>query len=490
MKLKNCRLSEEEFLKERKTVLNLWTTGREIENLDEALEFQKGLPNEQNAAIVLAQAKKEERTLAQPRGGVNLIHEHIEILKTLEREGGADLLPTTIDSYTRNARYAQVQEAIEANMKQGGPSLLNGLPIVNLGVGQGRKIRKAVSSPLVARTCAPYPRLLAEILLASGFTSMEGGGITCHIPYTKTDCLDESIRRWQYVSRLIGFYQKHGVPLHRESYGPMTGVLVPPCIAIAVSTLECILDCEQGVENYSLGYGMGGNISQDVVAIKAIEDVCREYLTRLGYGGITLTTYFHQFMGAFPRDELKASNLISLGAVIGALSNATVIITKSTHEAYGIPTPKNNAEGIRSTKHVIKMLNEQKYPWSEEMILEEQMIKGASRAILDKTLALGDGDAAIGAVRAFEAGVLDVPFSPSNYNKNLLISCKDGEGAIRITDPGNVPIPKAVLEYESEKIKERIERQGVQMGYKMLLEDILALSWEGEAEASTAADFK
>jgi methylaspartate mutase epsilon subunit len=181
-------------------------------------------------------------------------------------------------------------------------------------------------------------------------------------------------------------------------------------------------------------------------------------------------------MGAFPQDEAKASSLISLGAVIGALSDATVIISKSTHEAYGIPTGENNAEGVRATKHVVNMLNGQKYPWSTEMALEEQMIKAASRAILDRALELGDGDAAIGAVRAFEAGIIDVPFSPSTNNRSLLISCKDGEGAIRITDPGNVPIPKEVLAYESEKMKERMEKQGVEGDYKMILEDILVFT--------------
>ena len=479
MTIENRRLTEEEFLEERKEVLKLWPTGIAIEELDEAVEFQKNVPKEKNAAIVLARAKRENQTLVQPRGGVNLINEHIEILRTLEKYGGADLLPSTIDSYTRNARYDEAQKAIDANMKQGGPSLLNGLPAVNLGVTTCRKIIENISVPLVGRTCAPYPRLLSEILMASGFTSMEGGGITCLIPYTKNDSLEKSIRRWQYVARMMRYYSDHGgIPIHRESYGPMTGVLVPPCITIAISVLECILDCEQGVKNYSLGYGMGGNIQQDVVAIKVIEDICREYLKRLDYQDITLTTYFHQYMGAFPRDEVKASSLISLGSMIGALSNATLIITKSTHEAHGLPTGNNNAEGLRITKHIINMMKGQKYLWSEEMMLEEYMIKKASRAILDKTLELGDGDAAVGTVRAFEAGVLDVPFSPSKYNKSLLLSYKDMAGAIRIAEPGNVPVPGEVLEYESTKISERMKTQKIKHGYKMLLEDILILTGE------------
>jgi len=69
-----------------------------------------------------------------------------------------------------------------------------------------------------------------------------------------------------------------------------------------------------------------------------------------------------------------------------------------------------------------------------------------------------------------------MPFSPSNYNRNLLISHKDLGGAIRISNPGNVPIPKEVMLYETEKIKERAEIHKIEPGYKMLLEDILAFT--------------
>ena len=43
MELKNRRLSEDEFLKERKEVLAQWPTGKDVD-LDEAIAFHKGLP--------------------------------------------------------------------------------------------------------------------------------------------------------------------------------------------------------------------------------------------------------------------------------------------------------------------------------------------------------------------------------------------------------------------------------------------------------------
>ena len=44
---------------------------------------------------------RKKKLLLQPRAGVALIDEHIRLLKYLETEGAADLLPTTIDAYTR-----------------------------------------------------------------------------------------------------------------------------------------------------------------------------------------------------------------------------------------------------------------------------------------------------------------------------------------------------------------------------------------------------
>ena len=477
MEITHHKWSEKKLLAEREAVLKQWPTGKQIIDLEESIAYHKSMPESHNAAFVLNLAKTDGKTLIQPRGGVNVVDEHIHLLKTLEIKGGADLLPTTIDSYTRNARFEEAQRAIEQSEVKGNKSVLNGLPAVNVGVKEIRRIREQTNAPLVGRTCAPYPRLLAEILLAGGFTSMEGGGITCLIPYTKTDSLELSIKRWQYVSRLMRYYYDHGgIKLHRESYGPCTGVLIPPCITIVISILECILDCEQGITNYSLGYGMGGNLTQDLVAIKVMEDVCREYLELKGYKDIELTTYFHQYMGAFPDDEEKALSLIMLGATIGALSNATVIITKSTHEAHGIPTAENNAQGCRITRNIINMVSAEKFEGTDKMKKEEIMLKKATRRILDRIYEIGDGDAAVGTVRAFKSGILDMPFSPSNYNKNLLISHKDLNGAIRIYNPGNVPIPKEVMAYETQKIKERAKTQKIEPGYKMLLEDILAFT--------------
>lgn len=98
MELKNKKWTDEQFFKEREEVLKQWPTGKDVD-LQEAVDYLKKIPTEKNFADKLVRAKEAGVTLAQPRAGVALINEHITLLKHLQDEGGADLLPSTIDAY-------------------------------------------------------------------------------------------------------------------------------------------------------------------------------------------------------------------------------------------------------------------------------------------------------------------------------------------------------------------------------------------------------
>ena len=102
MELKNKKWTEEQFLEMRKKVLATWRTGSDSElDFENAIEYLKSVPEEKNFAIKLAKAKENKsRTLVQPRAGVPVISSHIKLLQHLEASG-ADFLPSTIDSYTR-----------------------------------------------------------------------------------------------------------------------------------------------------------------------------------------------------------------------------------------------------------------------------------------------------------------------------------------------------------------------------------------------------
>ena len=65
----NRRLSDEEFFAERKQVLSRWKTGKEIEDLDEAVAYCKKLPDSKIAARQVDRAMKAGKPLISPRSG-------------------------------------------------------------------------------------------------------------------------------------------------------------------------------------------------------------------------------------------------------------------------------------------------------------------------------------------------------------------------------------------------------------------------------------
>jgi methylaspartate mutase epsilon subunit len=473
VELKNKRWSSEQFQAQRKEVLSAWPTGANVD-FAEAVTYHLTLPPSKVFACKLEQGKKEGLTFAQPRAGVALLAEHIELLRYLQDEGGADFLPTTIDSYTRQNRYQEAEQGI-AESRNLGRSMLNGFPAVNHGVAACRTVVEAVDVPVQVRHGTPDGRLLAEITLAGGFSDYEGGGISYNIPYSKSVPLENTILYWQYVDRLVGEYESQGVRINREPFGPLTGTLVPPCISHSVAIIEALLAVEQGVKSVTLGYGQCGNLIQDIAALRTLEELGKKYLTDQGYPDVILTTVFHQWMGGFPQDESKAFGVISWGAAIAALAGATKVIVKTPHEAVGIPTKEANAAGIKTTKQVLNMLRDQKYVSTSDLEQEMEIIRQETRCIIERIFALGDGDLAQGVVRSFQAGVIDIPFAPSRFNAGKLLPARDNHGAVRLLDYGNLPFSKELVDFHREKIAQRGRAENRSPSFQMVIDDIYAI---------------
>ena len=230
MELQNKRIPDDVFYKLRQEVLTQWPTGKDVD-LQEAVDYHKSMPESRLFGKKLLDAKKAKHTLVQPRAGVPVIEEHIKLMQFLQDKGEADLLPTTIDSYTRQNRYQEAENGISESIRLG-RALMNGFPAVNHGVANCRRVVESVNTPLQVRHGTPDARLLTEITYAGGFTSYEGGGISYNLPYCKNIPMERTIRDWQYVDRLTGLYEEMGVSINREPYGPLTGTLVPPCTAM------------------------------------------------------------------------------------------------------------------------------------------------------------------------------------------------------------------------------------------------------------------
>ena len=473
MEISNKKLSTDAFFAERKEVLGHWHTGKGVD-FDEAVSYQRSIPREKRFGLKMAQAAEQNVTLIQPRAGVALYEEHIELLRFLESEGEADLLPTTVDSYTRLNRYNEAETGIEKS-KETGRSMLNGFPIVNYGVDICRKVTSSLQNPVQVRHGTPDARLLTEISIAGGFTSYEGGGISYNIPYSKNHSLEKTIAHWQYTDRLVGLYEEAGVSINREPFGPLTGTLISPCISNSVAIIESLLAATQGVKDITVGYGQCGNLIQDVAAIRSLNILTREYLDKFGFNDVRVTTVFHQWMGGFPQDEAKAFGVISWGAAAAVLAKATKVIVKTPHEAMGVPTKEANAAGLRASKQLVSMLKDQDFRSIPAVVAESEIIMKEMRCILEKVEELGKGDFAVGTVAAFEAGVLDVPFAPSRYNAGKVMPARDNVGAVRFLETGNMPFTQDLIDFHRQKLEERARYEKRAVSFQMVIDDVYAI---------------
>jgi len=472
VEIKNKKIERQTYMDGREEILAAWPTGRGV-SIEEGVKYQQSLPESKNFASVLNKAVAEKRVLIQPRAGVALVDEHIELLKFLEEE--SDLLPTTIDAYTRLNRYDEAQKGIDKS-RAAGHSLLNGFPAVNHGIESCRKIIEAIDKPVEIRHGTPDARLLAEISYAAGFNSFEGGGISYNIPYAKNVPLEKSIRDWQYIDRLTGIYQEEGITINREPFGPLSGTLVPPFVSHSIAIIEGLLALEQGVKSLTLGYGQAGNMIQDIAAMQTLTELAHKYFTEAGHKDYELSTVLHQWMGGFPEDEARAFSVIAWGSVVANFAGATKVIVKTPHEASGIPTKEANLQGLKATRQMIQMTHDQCHFNITELAMEKEMIHREVDAIMSAVFAAGDGALAVGAVRAFEAGIIDAPFAPAACNYGKMLPVRDNTGAVRIFETGNTPLPADVIDYHREKINERAAVEERDPCFQMVIDDIYAIS--------------
>ena len=226
--LSEARLPDDLFAQMRRENLARWPTGARVD-FDEAVDVQLALPAHKQLGNVMRRAVAERRCLTQPRGGFGTFALQRELMVALDREGHADVVPTTTDSYTRNEQWDKAQKGIEES-ERAGRSMLNGYPIVNYGVERARELIAAIDKPAIMLTGTTMPKLTSEIAFAGGYSGYLGSGIAYTTSYIKDLSITEGIRNYQYLDRLAALYAEHGVELHRRQPGFLTGTNVPPGI--------------------------------------------------------------------------------------------------------------------------------------------------------------------------------------------------------------------------------------------------------------------
>jgi methylaspartate mutase epsilon subunit len=248
--------------------------------------------------------------------------------------------------------------------------------------------------------------------------------------------------------------------------------MVPPCIQLATAILEAVIAVSNGVRCFNVCCSQAVNVAQDLAFLKLAVPITKQYLERFGYCDVKLGTELSIYTAAFPPDRARAFGIIGLGATVAALGNATLIMVKSPDEGFALPTSNANTEAIKATRQVLNWLRGQSFLESPEIDDEVYFLEREVRCIIDRVIDLGDGNIIDGIPKAFEAGVIDVPLAPSRHCRGLILPVRDQRGAIRILDPGNIPLDEETKRFHWNRIQEREVHSGKKANYEMLIEDV------------------
>ena len=480
MEVKNERLNDDEFLQERERVLAMWPTGKEVD-LDEAVEYHKSMPPHKSYVRRHLEAKQTGMPLVHSLMGYTTFEQQKDLLLHLQNEGQSDLLICIPDSLTRTGQF----EATERQLKEAeetGKNLLNGYPIVAHGVHQTRKLFEAIDRPCSAGGPAIDQRLVGEIALASGFTN--GGWVTIFIAfetYTKTASLEEAIHNHQYGCRLAAYYEERGALIlcvaPSGAGGDNAPVMALPSLGPAGAVLGALITATQGPKYISNMYICNGNLCQDIASSITRMKLMKEYLDRFDCKGVELFMVNSQG-GSYPLDHASAFALSLYPAIVTVLAGSHVCQTKTFDEADSIPTKENNAMSLRAARMMVNILKDQKIDMlsNETVKSEAAEEEREARVIVERVLELGEGDVCVGAVKAYEQGVLDNPLANNPRVMAKVSGVRDAQGAVRYLNPGNLPLSKDMLEFHREKLAERKKILGKEVDYDTVVDDMLSLS--------------
>jgi methylaspartate mutase epsilon subunit len=476
-KLRNKRLDENEFLKMRGPFLAQWQTGREVD-LDEAVEYQKKLPDSKNWHKVAQKLHIEGRTAIFPRAGTGLLEDQISLSKKLV-ESRVPFIPVTTDSYTRQLDFEKV-EGILAEMKKTGRNLLNGYPIINYGVKQTRRIIESVDQGAFnpRLSLKSYP-LATEISFAAGMTGIAASSFISWAAYEKDATLEQSMRTNQYVHRLIGYYADRGVIISTDNHGWILTGMQPMTVNLATTIVDALMVAEQGGKSITSVVHLMGNMAQDLAWIRVTPRLMREYLDKFGYKDVSIAGVFAQHTPLFPMPQGMGGAFAfpNYTAMVAALGKAEAVSVRTIDEALGIPTEESHALSYESTNWLLNVIRGQNIDFKMKEIDEEAAIAEIEiKALMDKILEIGDGDIIVGCLKAVKEGFLDSNFSPNKQVRDLVMGIKDNHGAIRWKEFGNLPFPEEVKQFHRAKVAEREKTEGRKMDYEVLVQDFWAFS--------------
>lgn len=477
----NRKWPEDRLWQVTKEVISRWPTGAQVD-LQESVQYMKGLPRHKVYAERCRDARRKGEPLLEPQAGRAITQESIDQVNAIE-EGGGDLVYFFTDAYTRKGNYIAAEKSLEESRKQG-RSLLNGYPVVCAGAREARRIVAETNIPVrLWDGSDEAPELQVVTGLAAGFTAHGAHDLHDLFQHSKDFSLEKRIEKNQYVCRLMGWYQEQGVPINIQIPGNLCGYDCPD-IKISLDILQALTAAGQGIKSITPAVIGVLHVVQDMAAVRVLRRLSREYLDRFGYKDVELFVQHGAWQGNWPMDKDRGAALVALDVVKAVFAGADIIRLRCTTEGRGIPTCDDLKTTCRLARQMANMLKFQPGPVFSELDIEERMLELSVRAIVDKTLELGDGDHVVGEIEANKVGVLDASFTGWKHAYGKVTPVRDATGAMRWFDCGNLPLPPEVKEYHRSKLAQRQERLKKPVDLDVVIQDLFSVSIDDVRQVS------
>lgn len=389
----------------------------------------------------------------QPRGGRSTVSKQLVLWEALE-QGGADILPLTIDSRTRLGQFQQAEELYQL-AKVSGTETLNGFPLLNASDLELKELFSSTTLPISLRHGTPKPYDLISKALKFGINEIEGGPLTYTLPYSRDVSLVESIENWSKSElECRKYFLNSGNQVIRESFGVLTACLVPPLQAIFVGLLEAAFTLSHKGGIPMIGFGDIGCEYQNLASVQTFKRLLPWWLEILKINNDSEALIaFHHWMGPFPIEKSESLQIIKSGTITSLNINADKLVTKTFAESLGVPTPSQNRESLHFIK---KTINE--YHKSNENDINSQEISEES-FYLEKELKLQliklvkeSDDIKDLLYKSVELGFVDPPFAPHRSCRRQLRTLRAADKSVRITSDFNGRCSKDFTDREALKL--------------------------------------
>ncbi|MFC7827565.1 methylaspartate mutase [Streptomyces sp. NPDC057375] len=377
----------------------------------------------------VTQARSRGRLVVQPRMGFAGRARMRAGLERTRQAAGVTVGTITLDSYTRVGDFAAARAAVTRNLP------LNGYPLLAHGAEATRALLDGVQDdafPVQVRHGSARPQALFAELIAAGLHATEGGPVSYCLPYSRTP-LRESVRHWAESCELLASAGGPGTEPHLESFGGcMLGQLCPPSLLVALSVLEGLFFAQHGLRCVSLSYAQQTSPEQDAEALAALHRLAAEELPP----GIRWHSVLYAYMGLYPHTAHGARRLLESAARLAVRTGAARLIVKTAAEAHRIPTIAENVAALELAAHTAEHSRPEAPPPADA----DGTVYAEARALVHAVRELHP-DLGTALVRAFERGLLDVPFCLHPDNLGRTRSVIDDRGRLRWSATGGLPLP-------------------------------------------------